>query len=350
MTTFLVDPKILTIPDANEDAVAVEKWWASTSAWLAELTFTRFEWRQIVECTLALIEEDRFIGFRRLQRLQHESGARINPAAVRSLERRLQPTEHDIDMEGFTKFVIAEDGDKIQPKEFFERNVEGVRSPLEEALLKLAVDKEVSSGIAGQVIILGEELLSSSASVCVSARVLLIDPNQLTESMTNKSVSQCFDFHSFPDSLVSLPPTEFISLGEAEFVRLLIKSAKTLGCSNPINCKFHPEFVSSIHSSSLAHDSIGLRNLVRTCGEILSDLAVGMAGARIEPIRSSKGGDSSQRERDHDGAKAWRATVTKGRVGWRLNFWRIGSRGSNRSELIEFAYVEKKSDTVHIPD
>jgi hypothetical protein len=96
--------------------------------------------------------------------------------------------------------------------------------------------------------------------------------------------------------------------------------------------------------SAIESNASALEKMVRVCAGIVAGLAVDM-GVDLRPLRRSRAANSGQVERESDGAKAWRVTLTDRGPGWRMHYWHVPSRPSeNQTEAIEFERVLRKHD------
>jgi hypothetical protein len=330
--------------------VEKQEWWEASSAWLVELQGTAFDWRHIFACSLALMDAGRFVTFDQLRRLQAATGLSINPAIVRPLERQLQNSDHDFSVDTETKYVLTENGTLIYPTEFLDRNIVDMRSLISEASSCLAVDRAMSLPFATSLRILTQALQEVPAGLCISGEVELTDPESIESKLGNMDISQCVELLFYPDDLSELSPVEILSAGEKEIIRQIFRIARRLGCADPLPCVLNPRFMPSLSASAILHDDTGMRTLFRRCAEIVAGIALSVRGARLEPIRESRGGNAAQLVRLSDQATAWRTSLTMGGVGWRLNFCRSSHDSDERSQTIEFAIVEKKTSRVFIPE
>jgi hypothetical protein len=237
----------------------------------------------------------------------------------------------------------------VDPAAFVDRNLGNVKPFVVDALLCLAVDRAAGQRFAMELRVVSQTFETEETRVCVNGEVGLTEPERLLEVLEERVVSECFDLLFSPDDLAILPARDILAAGAIEFTRHLRRMARRLGFQDPLPCRLNPQFIESLSDSGIMGDEIGLRNLFRRCTQILSGQASELSGARLEQIRESEAGASLPRIRAEDGAVGWRTTVAMSGVGWRLNFWRIPPSSSAEREVIEFAFVERKSDSVHLP-
>lgn len=98
-------------------------------------------------------------------------------------------------------------------------------------------------------------------------------------------------------------------------------------------------FITSITSFGLDTNDI----IVRLAAAVIAGQAQQIEGAKLHPLRQTSAGDSPQRIRSTDQAKAWRLDIAKHGAGWRLHYWHISNSDGER---IEFSNICKESDTI----
>jgi len=350
MIGLLVCPYIMTVPDSGSAGADIERWWIDAVEWLVELQDSRLDWRQIVECTDLLMAEDRFITFDRLRRLQIASGADINPAIVSRVSRQLQNGERDYKASTTTKYVLSNRSVSISPPELLARISAGCQVPLHDALVAIAVDKSINEEFAQSVRLVDLPHDPKVDELCIEGDIDSTDPETIADKLDNGHLVECFEVFTTPKDLGKLDPREILAIGTEEFVRYLNRVTRLNGEPNPLPCQLHPVFLESLSNSSIDSNATGMNTLVRRCGEILGGIAHTVAGAELRWFRTNPNASSGQRTRASDGARAWRVTITKSGVGWRMNYWRIPGSMPGDQEAIEFAWVQHETDPPFIPE
>jgi hypothetical protein len=100
-------------------------------------------------------------------------------------------------------------------------------------------------------------------------------------------------------------------------------------------------FCKSVVSAGLDTNVMLLSKIVRLAAAVIAGQVQRSEGARLHPLRTTLAGDSPQRTRDKDRARAWRLDITTHGAGWRLHYWHIpGPNGG----AIEFSNICKESD------
>lgn len=349
MTSFLIDPLLLTIPsDSSNDEV--ETWWQSTSAWLVEIQVGSFEWRQVLEASNELVISERFITFRRLQQLERETGVPIAAEAVRRLEHRLLSEEFDYLPSGTTSCVVCDPDEEITPSLLLDRNLPNVRPKLRGALTSLAVDKALGTAFASELRIASQSTGQWPDYVTVCGRAAMSTPEEIVDLLPSGEFGEQFQLYFEPDDLVELGLSEVLAAGPGEFLHHVERMARRRGTPPVLNASLHPEFFPSVQNCSIANNNSDLESLFRRCADIVSDTAASSSGARLEQIRTSAAGSAPPLIRSRDRATGMRASVTMGAPGWRLNFWKIPSELPGGSPTIEFGVVESKHAGVHLPE
>lgn len=102
-------------------------------------------------------------------------------------------------------------------------------------------------------------------------------------------------------------------------------------------------FIASVASTGLHTNDLILRKIVRLAATVIANQAKQIESAKLHPLRQTSAGDSPQRIRSTDQAKAWRLDIAKHGAGWRLHYWHISNSDGER---IEFSNICKESDTI----
>jgi len=161
-------------------------------------------------------------------------------------------------------------------------------------------------------------------------------------------ISQVFPLLFTPEDL--LPLLDVVALwtqGEGGIryaIEQQFKKDWQSAVTQPIQFRFGTHFIASVNDSRLDTDEVVLTKIARIVAAIIANKATEV-NCDLRQLRASRTADSPQRTRTSDGAEAWRLTLTKHGVGWRMHYWRIpGPDGG----IIEFANVLKKHDPEEI--
>jgi hypothetical protein len=260
---------------------------------------------------------------------------------IRPLIRDFQTDKRDYYPMTRTKFVVGDVDLDILPQEFVSRNVAEAQEPLFQALSCLAVDKSAKEPFSTSLRFIALALEHGEREVCVSGTVDLTDPQEMEQFLPDHRVKECFELLLSPDDLGTLPPLEAVAAEGEEFARYLTKVTRRVSGTDPLPCRLHSGFLESLQTSSIATNASAMESLVRACASVLAEQAASVHGLRLEHFRDSESPSSPQRIRASDGAEGWRVSLSMGRAGWRLNFWRVPASPGASTDAIEFARVEK---------
>lgn len=157
-------------------------------------------------------------------------------------------------------------------------------------------------------------------------------------------ITRTFHLLFAPEGL--LPFIDVLALwdkGEAD-IRYVIEQQqkKDWPTANTLPFRLGSHFCESVTSIGLDTNESVLRKIVWLAAAVIADEVKQKESAKLHPLRANIAGDSPQRIRGKDQAKAWHLDITKHGAGWRLHYWHIpGPNGGT----IEFSNVCKESDT-----
>ncbi|HXR65322.1 MAG TPA: hypothetical protein VN729_05335, partial [Ktedonobacteraceae bacterium] len=158
-------------------------------------------------------------------------------------------------------------------------------------------------------------------------------------------ITQAFPFLFSPDDLFPLINVLILwEEGESGIIYALEQQVKRdwshLGAVS-LSFGLGTRFIGSVNSVGLDTNETVLRRVIVLAAATIVDQVKHVESAKLHPLRVNLAGDSPQRIRSSDQAKAWRVDVTKSGAGWRLHYWHIpGPDGGS----IEFSNVCKESD------
>lgn len=137
---------------------------------------------------------------------------------------------------------------------------------------------------------------------------------------------------SGPTAAPSDPVTAFIEEIEAAYERLYMGADRERWPLRLI--RLHKSFLGAV-------DRLGFdrRKLVEVCVHVATGRASVMDGRQVHPLRRGRAGNSEQRVRRHDNAKAWRCSLQRESPGARrLHWWALDGGG------VELAHVGHHDD------
>jgi hypothetical protein len=107
--------------------------------------------------------------------------------------------------------------------------------------------------------------------------------------------------------------------------------------------KFHIGrcFIDSVNDAGLDTNETVLRRIVNAAAAVIADRAKHIKGYKLHELRETEAGNSPQRTRERDKAKAWRLMIGQHGAGWRMHYWQIPAQ---EGSIFEFSNIVKESD------
>jgi hypothetical protein len=352
MTSFLVDPILVTRPDASASISDKQAWLVALEGWALELMDSPHHWWHIEACTVTLYSSEKVPDYTYLRSLRNEVDLDINVNVINKIVNRFFGSpEHDIYNGLSTKFVVHSlSGLSVQPIELVDRNFEATRNHLLSLLYCLCCDKHGGSEPATSMRIVTIPLVIPASVLTVSARIELVESSISSLHNVPFDVIESFDIMFTPDDLVGILDARQLFQQET---RHIVTEIERLARGQPaaacLPVALGSQFRQSLAASSIINDDSALAKLIRVCAAVTNVTAKDLK-LDLRPLRTSPAAGSPQRIRGVDGATAWRLTITDSGVGWRLPYWHVRADQSERREIIEFANVLKKHDPELIPE
>lgn len=336
-TSLVVDPFLVEVPPRGSGGI--ETWILALSSWLQEIEVNTAWWHHFLQSTAYLMEEGRFPTFTILRALSNSLGLDLNVAVLAGrINRFFLDPARDVLVSSRVVSAIAENL-HIDPPDVTTRTVCG--TILASELLCLACDVVIPNQQPREVsIVTRTRPLGSRITVRFSKAIT--DPSFDCEELLN-GISTSFRTIVSPDEFYStLNGGDLVQAGPDVFRAAVNAEAAKIPGLKSRSLTFGPLFWRSLDSSSIRESSNALSKLFRIVVHALCDSLIDQ-NVSLRPIRRTAAGNSPQRTRSSDGARAWRATISTHGVGWRLNFW---SRGATESQpgIVELAIVQKKGD------
>ncbi len=351
MTHVVVDPYLVTVP--TETAVdSAASWLVSLAGWLQEVESAPCEWWHFGQCVLELMVADRYPRFDLLAEIVDTYDIPISvPLVVRRLNWFFQDEARDLrHVAGVTDALLAGSAvePEVTPPEFMLRN-ELVRSSLAQGLTALACGKVSLRLPEAEVGIVTADLPGGVREVRVAGTVELTEPERAAAGLSGGGFAHTFPALVAPERLADIVDIGHVAAESAASFRWAVeRSAARMAFGRAIRAvRIGRSFWDSLVVGGILSDPASIRKLVKLAAATAVDKLSERAGS-LRPLRTSRAGNAPQSRRASDSAAAWRATVARSGVGWRLHFWHVSA--GDGSETIEFANVLKKGDPPDIPE
>jgi hypothetical protein len=349
--SFVVDPLLSTIPAPSADAEGTHRFLEALDAWLAAVEGSPLPWRHVLACTRALEDNGRFPTFTSLRAARQAAGSEINIAALlQRLARFFQDEARDLLAETATRCaVVAEPEPSILPPELMGRNLPEIRGALRDALLCLACDKAAAEPFAREAHFVTRAFSENAREVAVAGTVDLIDPDGILRRMGGQALATQFPAIFSPDDLDEFH-YEAILVGGAEHLVTLVTAiaAATYPGVPLLGLYVGSQLWRTLDRTGMIEDRFAVKKLLKVAAAIVAGRWRELNVERRD-LRETEAGDSPQKTRKSDGAKAWRMTITKEGAGYRLHYWHCPA-GSKGAEHIELANVLRERDPKVIPE
>ncbi|NOK08151.1 hypothetical protein [Corallococcus exercitus] len=345
--SFAIDPYLTALPENGLDT-DLRNWLLALETWLRETDVSPYFWGHLHECSLKLLEQGRLPSFVELKKLSSELKSDINTGWLsRKMNTFFQDPSRSITTNLSITDCLASGPVSISPAEFKDRSP-STAEELAQGFLKIAIAKNAQNGFAQSIVVVTAAFqVEPSSSIHVSANVDIIEPPPI--SPLNNPVTSSIPVLFSPDEIIPiLLPSQLLGGDGHDFIRAINIAARQFN-TQPLNFTLHSNFLPSIRGRSIASDNAALEKLIRTCASVILNQAKDLK-LNLRPLRKSETADSPQRTRDGDKAKAWRLTVTKNGVGWRMQYWHIPPASPEQLGTIQFANVLGKQEDETIPE
>ena len=191
--------------------------------------------------------------------------------------------------------------------------------------------------------------------ISLEGELLETDPGEFLERCGTGLQRWAIPFATSPDGLGVGFSAKCAALGGANtFKFVIVSNLENSKYTNRQPFYVWREFVECIVRLGLVNNDAQMAKLIRFCVDVVVwDQPKLVRSYRLRPLRKAKDANATQRIRESDKAKAWRATVFSEGVGIRAHFWRrvrseVDKPDSKFTE-IEFANLVKKTDPEEIP-
>lgn len=357
MPSFVIDPLLTTVPDLHvSSAKEVKQWFSALETWLDEMERSPFSWRHMLDCTHLLQTIGRFPSFDSLRNLSAKYKVDVN---IRLLHTRLARffllPANDILQSTSTIFTIFT-GVKIEPMEFLSRNDPSLHEPIVNALMCLACDRQIGERFASRAAMVSPQFEDATVRrVRVHGLVELSEPEHIWFRLLagvgggRCPINEHFDAVFLPSDLDRFTEGEdVIEVGEHGLRVLVERVAKReYPAVAMLACTIGDGFWRSFLESTIDTDMSAVKKMLRIAGALVAKRGADLGDAPHE-VRTDEAANSPQLRRMRDDARAWRSTIVKHGIGWRLHYWHIPAKLPGQVEMIELDCVLRKKDKVRM--
>ncbi|HEY1352216.1 MAG TPA: hypothetical protein VGF67_21575 [Ktedonobacteraceae bacterium] len=344
---IFVDPAIVATPD-DADRDRIVAWLQNLEIWLNEALTARFTWLHSSVITALLDEHERFPSYERLRALQRTYHLDINPAMLaRNVNTFFRDSAFDLGSKLDKSGYLAESARGsvvICPESIPARWPDFICASMHSLLVTCSVCKQDAHPFASAFSIATMKCPDHSQQITVSAILTSTIPELV--GISDTIITQTFPLIFTPEDL--LPQIDVLDLWRPEEDAGIVDAIKQQwrkdwGNETRIALAFclGPRFRESVTAAGLDTNRVVLGKITRFAATVIAAQMHHVPGAKIHALRTTPAGDSPQRIRKRDQARAWRLDVTKHGAGWRLDYWHIP--GPNGGSL-EFSNVCKEAD------
>lgn len=345
---IFVDPVIVATPTDESSREEVVAWLHNLELWLHEALSAPFLWLHALNITRQLEEHGRLPSFNTLRALARRYRLDINPTLLaRDINTFFRDPERDLE-EKLVELGYMETGEPvtIEPTQIMMRWPIFICPQMCNLLVTCAVCKHAVHPFANNLHIATLKLSDQSQAVSISS-IIQVSISELA-CKPGDLISQTFPLLFTPEDLQPLIDVRTLWYEGENGAGIIYvieqqwqKDWSQMG--QRLTFRLGPHFMESIASAGLDTNDIILRKIVRVAAAVLAHQAKQIEGAKLHPLRQTNAGDSPQRIRSADQAKAWRLDITKHGAGWRLHYWHISNA---HGESIEFSNICKESDHI----
>ena len=347
MANIFVDPVIVMTPPDNTSRDGIEVWLANLTLWLQEALTSPFEWLHFVQATNLLQENGRFPDFNQLKIWQKKYRLDINISQIArnvnaffrheefDLKQNLDKLEYDFEVEAGSI--------SITPVQFTARWLNSLQEDMHALFAATCVSKCLEHSITRELRIATLAFQHTAREIEVSA--IIVDAIPDFPRNVDNTISQTFPLLFTPNDL--LPSINVIELwdkgvkGLVYAIEQQYKKDWRESASQPMRFNIGSCFIESVNDAGLDTSENMLRRIVKSAAAVIADQAKTIKGYKLHELRETEAGNSPQRTRSRDNAKAWRLMLEKHGAGWRMHYWQIPTE---EGSIIEFSNVVKESD------
>lgn len=343
---FFVDPVLVATPADDTDRNGIVAWLQNLEIWLKKALSAPFTWLHSTIITELLEGNSRFPGYENLRSLQRKHRLDINPAILaRNINAFFRNPEFDLESKLESLGYLAEsknDSVIIHPECIPARWPEFIHTSMCSLLVICSVCKQTAHPFTDALSIVTLKCPDQSQEITISATIVCAIPE--LACTPGDVITQTFPLLPSPEGLLSSidVPAPW-DKGEADILSVIEQQRKKdWPTANTLPFCLGSHFCESVTSVGLDTNESVFRRIVWLAAAVTADEVKHKESAKLHPLRANIAGDSPQRIRGKDQAKAWRLDITKHGAGWRLHYWHIpGPNGGT----IEFSNVCKESDT-----
>lgn len=347
MANIFVDPVIVATPTDETDRDGIVAWIQNLEAWLREALSAHFTWLHSNTITVLLEAHGRFPSFENLRDLQRKHRLDINPnILLRHVNEFFRNPEFDLEnkLEGCGYLAeLDNDSVAIHPEHISARWPDFIHANMYSLLVTSCVCKLTGHLFANALRIATLKFPNNNQEMTISAIITYVIPELACKP--GDTITQTFPLLFTPEDLQ--PLIDVLALwyeGTTGIIYAIEQQfQKDWQEAKGISLKFSlgAHFIASIARVGLDTNEIVLRRIIWRAAAVIANEAKQIESAKLHPLRTGIAGDSPQRIRKKDQARAWRLDITKHGAGWRLHYWHIpGPDG----ESVEFSNVCKESD------
>lgn len=345
---IFVDPVIVATPTDESSREEVVAWLHNLNLWLKEALSAPFLWLHALNITEQLEKHERLPNFSTLRALAKRYRLDINPTLLaRNIGAFFREPEHDLGNQlAELGYMATGNPVTIEPEQIITRWPEFIRTDMCHLLVTCAVCKYVSHRFAKDLHIVTLKLPDHSQEMSISSVIEVSIPERACKP--GDTITQTFSLLFAPENLYPLIDVMALwhTYDEKESIityAIEQQFRKDWPILNKVALEFRlgSHFIESVADNGLDTNDIILRKIVRLAAAVIANQAKHIESAKLHPLRQTNAGDSPQRIRSIDQAKAWRLDIAKHGAGWRLHYWHISNANS---ESIEFSNICKESD------
>ena len=348
MVDVFVDPVIIAMPHADAEKDVVDKYLYMLLLWLKEALSSPHTWYYSNSSTSLLSESDSKV----LQAWQRKYKIDVNISLIMSWAGQFFNSESDLtlNLENLGYLLELEAGSiSIHPTQFTDRWPEHLYDEMHMLLATVGGCKQMGNSLACALHIATLALAHKKKEIEISAKVSASIPDFVWD--TDHIFTQTLPLLYTPDDLPPPAATDVINLWDKgeDGIRYAIDHWYAhdwqSSVQNSLAYSFSTSFFTTIEHNELHFDEVVLMRIVRAASAVIAGKAKDIKVYNLRQLRVSKTADSKQHTRESDNAKAWRLTLVKEGVGWRMHFWQIPTP---EGSVIEFANILKKHDPEEI--
>ncbi len=347
MANIFVDPVIVMAPSNDASREVIEAWIADLEIWLKEALSSPFAWLHSVQATYLLESTGLFPNFEVLRRLQRLHGLNVNITQIaRNINDFFRNEAFDLSdsLDKLEYLIEVEEGSiAIKPEQFATRWLDSMQATMHELFARACAGKCADREFVRALHIATLEIRDIAKEIEVSATLLDSVP-EIPRNADN-SIAQTFPLLYTPDDL--LPLIDVIELWDkgVSGITYAIEQQykKDWQSTKAAPMKFHigHSFLESVETANLGTNENTLRRIIKAAAAVIADQAKHIKSYKLHELRESAAGNSPQRTRVRDNAKAWRLMIGQHGAGWRMHYWQIPT---SEGSTVEFSNIVKESD------